>query len=42
MNPFDLVQEVIRRTSQFNFHDWLLTFACIILASYALLISRRT
>jgi hypothetical protein len=41
MNLLDLSDALLRRTSQFNFQDWLRIFACIILGSYALLLARR-
>ncbi len=41
MNPVDFVQSLVQRTSQFTFHNWLIVFACISLATYILLISRR-
>jgi hypothetical protein len=41
MKLFELFPALIERTSQFSLNQWLLTFACITLACYALLISRR-
>ena len=41
MNLLDFSDALLRRTSQFNFHDWLRVFACIMLGSDTLLLARR-
>ena len=41
MNLLDFIENFMRRTSQFTFNDWLLVFACFVLASYTLLLARR-
>lgn len=41
MGPIEFFESLMRRTSQFSIQDWLLTFACAIIAYYALQIARR-
>jgi hypothetical protein len=41
MNLLNFFESVITRTSQFTIRVWLLTFACVVLAIYAVGLSRR-
>jgi hypothetical protein len=41
MEPLDFFQSLMHRTSQFTIQDWLLTFACAVVAWYALQIAKR-
>jgi hypothetical protein len=41
MKLLNFFESLIHRTSQFSISEWLLTFACAVLAIYAIGLSRR-